>query len=61
MFLRFKDFGFAKRCNKAEYASITGAFIERIEEVGAESLHIPDELFCMYKEKHHILLSFLPQ
>ena len=59
MFLRFKDFGFAKRCNKAEYASITGAFIERIEEVGADSLHIPDELFRLYKEKHHILLSII--
>lgn len=58
---RFRDYGFMKKCNKAEYANVANRFIGRTTACGTETLGVPEEYFTMYQAKNKILNNLVAQ
>lgn len=58
---KFRDYGFMKKCNKAEYANVANRFIGRTTACGTETLGVPEEYFTMYQAKNKILNNLVAQ
>ena len=58
---KFRDHGFMKKCNNAEYTSVANRIIGRTTASGTETLGVPEEFFTMYQAKNKILNNLVAQ